>query len=978
MPAMALEGATAAPPPPPQSRISAEERRRDARGGGDGREERLLSVTDLCDDTLHRILSFSDLPSLVRFANGTSRRLRSRFGRRRARRAEGGGWEDELRHPDVWREAFVRHNLAPVEATGGARFFDCGALGAAARGDGNEADLSLMSLSLLEGADATFDIGREELFLGDGREARQLSIPLADYFDELRRRLSLWSRLRGGEKMRNGRGGGPSPRKGRKRQCFSLPSRCFRFVPLVPPDMMHFPPPAGVAGGSANNNEFSFTILDDDDEEGEDEFGHGAGLGDDVHQVGANAESDGGGGDAQSFAFDDPPPVEFSCDSFCLTSPSTGGEYVLLNPFTGSVEVYGSVLDNAAPGGDEDERLLLEMGWMDAAEGIVRKRRGGADADEEDGDEERSEVIAGEAIHARLLGQFGRSKMYDVPPRQVLFSVDDYFDLDVNEYFGEGTPFFSLGAFGNRRRRGNVTVDWVGVDSHIALAEGDHSVIAGNIVGAARILSMEPGDGAPGVEEEELECTEIFAWSNFEEESVRGVGKTSPPSYDAKFVCRAAGSFYFLDICANFRKLYAAFQSGKCPFRDSVGDGRRDDGGRFGNRNLMDIEEESVVNDDGEPIRMSREIYCLPLVRYGGSPSSPREASSYFPTYDSVIRAQYPVSSFSVDPTGRYLVVGSTSGTIEVWNTGMDARGGGGGCPVRLQFLSVHESFVKRHRSMTMIERHASASGGGDGDLDAKPAAIGAEPASETRDDLALLDNNGGGSAAEESAELPHKHPTSKISQIYLPRHLPAHRCGFVTKQRSIEHGTTLLLWQVAGGLPSSSSEDSLDFDGRRFQITAMINLPLSAQCHPEVHFDGRRLVVFGKDHIGLIFLVYHVLSTRFDQREFDEDEEGSSASRGSPKKARAAAGLGGVAGRSEESGGVVQLLAGERRVKFVNRIRHAGVGGLEYYDSMLLTANERFLVVNTKTGNLVGSDGARNATEGLIVIDLQEEHHSH
>lgn len=34
-------------------------------------------------------------------------------------------------------------------------------------------------------------------------------------------------------------------------------------------------------------------------------------------------------------------------------------------------------------------------------------------------------------------------------------------------------------------------------------------------------------------------------------------------------------------------------------------------------------------------------------------------------------------------------------------------------------------------------------------------------------------------------------------------------------------------------------------------------------------------------------------------------------------------------------------------------------------------TANERFLGVNIKPGNLVGSDGARNASEGFVVIDL-------
>jgi len=60
-----------------------------------------------------------------------------------------------------------------------------------------------------------------------------------------------------------------------------------------------------------------------------------------------------------------------------------------------------------------------------------------------------------------------------------------------------------------------------------------------------------------------------------------------------------------------------------------------------------------------------------------------------------------------------------------------------------------------------------------------------------------------------------------------------------------------------------------------------------------------------------------------------------------------------------------------ECRIKFANRIRHVGLGGLEYFDSLLMSCNERFIVVNTKTGNLIAQD--RNACEGLLVIDLLE-----
>jgi hypothetical protein len=145
-----------------------------------------------------------------------------------------------------------------------------------------------------------------------------------------------------------------------------------------------------------------------------------------------------------------------------------------------------------------------------------------------------------------------------------------------------------------------------------------------------------------------------------------------------------------------------------------------------------------------------------------------------------------------------------------------------------------------------------------------------------------------------------------------------------------------------------------------------MINLPLAVQCHPAIHYDGRRLIVFGMDHIGLIILVYHVLGTRYDQNEFNDTTTSSST-------CSASSGGGG----GEESGGVVQLTS-ERTVRFVNRIRHAGLGGLEYFDSMLMTVNERFVIVNTKTGNLIGSGvgAARNATDGLLVIDLLEQSH--
>ena len=885
-------------------------------------------ITSLCDDTLLRILSYADLRSLVYLTQCTSSSLRHRFNHSSSTTTattndglldtvEKNSWNN--RCPDIWQEVFVNHNFAPVDSNNAT----------------NNNNYNALCL-------------RQHEEGGDSRGIQPI-----DYYNAIRERLSLWSNLNGNSALQNRRrkraANAPGNKKSPTKQCFSLPNRFFHFVPILPPDMMQYPP--ALPADTNVNNDMSFSFVEDDEENIGTEMMHNSFeiLEDNninQHEPDGHHPIDNELDDTQGHhvhLLDDPPPVEFACDSFCLTSPSTGAEYVLLNPFSGSVEVYDNVLDNAI----SSDESLMELALLDASESITQKRscynteqqHGEREENDHYPDmDESSEVIAGEAIHHR----FQNHSMYDTPPKQVLFSVNDYFDLDLNEYFGEHTPFATIS---NRRgRTGNVTVDWVGVDSHIALQKNDYSSIAGNIIGAARILTMESLDRV----EEELECTEIFAWSNFERES----DAKPSSSYDIKYVCRAAGSFYFLDIDANYGKLYAAFQAGCCPFVDcdtNAANWRRDD--QLSNH--MQMEEESVVND---PIRLQKAIYCLPLLRYDETPCTPEAISSYFPAPDACILAQYPVSSFSLDPTGTILLVGTNCGTVEIWHTGVDPHMSST-APQRLQILSVHESFMKRHRSITMDGRHSSKN---EVDAIANDLFDNKPPnniefvnnATETQDDLALLEN------VED--EFPHKHPTSKVSQIYLSRHLPLHQVScFITKQRNPELGTTLLLWQTSSISSETTIQDSINM---QYHITAMINLPLSAQCHPEVHFDGRRVIVYGKDHIGQILLVYHVLSTRHDQDEFDEADVIKSPKKKSSSKTN----------NGEESGGVINI-SEERRIKFVNRIRHVGLGGIQYYDPMLLSANERFLMCNTKAGNLVGSDGTRNASEGLLVIDLQE-----
>jgi len=729
-----------------------------------------------------------------------------------------------------------------------------------------------------------------------------------DYYSALRRRLTLFSNLSGRTKRR----------KKQLKHSYNLPSRFFHFVPILPNDLMHYPH-TDVENNSAND--ISFHLVESRHHGGGDNAAY---EDDDSEHLIDLDDSDGDDMDNDldqtmySTNNFDPPPVEFSCDSYSLTSAGTGSELVFLNPFSGTVEVR-NVLDNAV-GNDES---ILEQAMLQASESILNQRQqhDSSTSLHNHDDDEGSEIIAGEAFH--------RSSMYDAPPKQVLYSVDDYFDLDLNEYFGEHTPFQ------NRKRSGNVTSDWVGVDSHSALS--DSKSLTGTLIGAARILTME----SEGRGEEEIACTEVFTWSNFDHETGEVVvGDSNSSSYCFKHVVKVAGSFYFLDVCANKHKVFAAFQAGSCPFEVITHDDGEARRRARSNRALAEINDnDSVVNEDGEPIRMSRTIFCLPLMKCDDTqPSTPESIRAQFPTPDSSIKAQYPVSSFSIDPTGNNLVVGTVNGAVEIWDTSRSTK------PRRIQLLSVRQSFLKRHRAMTFDERntskHAESSETAGKTSDNEPEDDATIRESNIHDDIALL------AIGEE--EFPHKHPTSKISQIYLPRHLTAQKCGFVTKQRNAEHGTTLLLWQTPNMFLEEAAKPT-----DRFKVTAMINIPLSAQCHPEVHYDGRRLLVFGKDHIGLIVLVYHVLGTRFDQDEFNDSDKTKHTTKG------------------EESGGVINLDE-ECRVKFVNRIRHAGLDGLEYFDSMLMTANERYIVLNTKAGHLIGCDG-RNASEGLLIIDLED-----
>eukprot|EP00985_Skeletonema_marinoi_P028636 scaffold25530_cov88-Skeletonema_marinoi.AAC.1 len=162
---------------------------------------------------------------------------------------------------------------------------------------------------------------------------------------------------------------------------YTLPSRFFHFVPILPNHLMHYPP-AGVENNS--DNDISFHLVDSqhhgdgDSDLEDDDFND---VNNDLDQI------------IYSSNFD-PPPVEFSCDSYSLTSAGTGSELVFLNPFSGTVEVR-NVLDNAVG----DDEAILEQAMMQASQSILNLRQQHDSSSLHHHDDENSEIIAGEAFH---------------------------------------------------------------------------------------------------------------------------------------------------------------------------------------------------------------------------------------------------------------------------------------------------------------------------------------------------------------------------------------------------------------------------------------------------------------------------------------------------------------------------------------------------------------------------------------------------
>mmetsp|Transcript_9260 Transcript_9260/g.17441 ORF Transcript_9260/g.17441 Transcript_9260/m.17441 type:complete len:876 (-) Transcript_9260:3776-6403(-) len=859
----------------------------------------------LCDEMFASIVSYLDFKSAVIFTTRTSHRLERRiFG---SRQKSPPRCFDEL-----WREIFNRHYFSPVEyLLLPDRDNTATAIAIATNGSCSTNTTSSNDTASRE-EETSHDHVSTKRFCG------------IDYLDHCYRRLALMDNLTHEQRCRYNVDMdmddtwkyGSSSYYGRRRRrrrtnesiissSLAVPGKCFHFLPIVP--------------------SYSPRVLVLDQR--------------------------------PDFRIDFP-SVDFPCSSYHLTSPGVEGEYIFLNPFDGEVAVFPDI----------------ETHHQEYAAMVARTELG---------------------------------EQHKMKKKETLFGVEDYFQLNLHEYFyrnndngiGTNTPFQGQALSVDEE----VVVDWMGVDVH-NIVDAKSGNITGNMICAAREISvdsrmmtnnvLEPWNGNNNEHGNNWmfrskSCTELIAWKKL----------TRHDKYsDARYTCRLDGSPYFMEVCPVKDRVYTCFSSSSSWYEHPSADDANESVQRHSEMNSHngeqqhhvhfndESEEENLMmdlHDDVTRLKRSRCIRLYPLLRHVQStnddklPSSKLSGRRFFPDVQQRFWCKYPVASLAIEPTGEHLIVGTENGTIEIWNVQKNE-------PFLVQRTdlssqlecvtnaSVEDSWMESMTVQVNSELYSESSSDTDGNerLERLQEVITHEIfeplqrrvsyASSALDHLnesIVRDENTSGDEIDDISQPMRSdasdeymiiqdssstrpvcqcNPRRVVNEIIISRHLSIRQAGFVTLQHHRDEGTTVALWL---------------FDKQRssFTVSSLVNLPLSTQRRPTVLYDGKKLVVFGQDHIGLIILIYRVISS----------PEDLACNVTSPV----------CKGKSDSSGGAVNLNAVESIV-YMNRIRHAALGGLEYYDNMLMTMNERYIMVNTKTGNLL--DGGNSETDGLLVIDLQ------
>lgn len=596
-------------------------------------------------------------------------------------------------------------------------------------------------------------------------------------------------------------------------QCFDLPDRCFSFVPITPDGLLA--------------------------------------------------------------DWDDPPPVDFGCDSFLLLSPACGGDMVSLDPFHGTLSVQESCLDNAVA----SDEGMMEQAMLEAANLIVNNSdRQNLFSDQDLTDED----IAG-AVFDQSVYRNHNISQYKKPPFQILFRLED--DVDLDACF----PRDEAGRNRIGRPPAEIDVGYHGIDSKCLIENGQ---VVGCMVAVGRMFTKESRGGLDGRQRCEQVCTELHMRTRRNSNPEMAERSPRNRTFGSHKICRFPCSFQTIDICSTHGRVFVSFEAS----RGSMTSRNPIDGVASGYRaSTIVVYQMQPRTSSADTAQQKKKAKSS-----GGTKYSEPEF---------LIHCQSEVSSLAVDPTGDTLLVGTASGSCEVW------------------------SISSGHTASPIAKRSAIIN------IRSSISRTGNNEENSSENDVVVQD-----SSDSEIVERRMRSillsilKTPKIVSFHHPNYLPFSACGFVTLQHSSTDGSSLLLWRKD---EASERDDS-------FSIVSVINLPLSGVTRaPRVFYDGRRILIYGQDHIGLIVLVYHVLASNEDIDLFQEKT-------------------------NEETSGGVYNLTQPPRCRFANRIRHAALGGLQYYDSIHMTANDRFIVLNTKSGNLL-SDSTSPYAEGLLVIDLQQ-----
>jgi hypothetical protein len=751
--------------------------------------------------------------------------------------------------------------------------------------------------------------------------------------------------------------GKAKPKKTIKKQnhCFNLPHRYFYFVPLIPSNWMDYE--------------------EDNDDEG-------------------NNSHNQGGRRIQDQQYLDPPPVLFECDCFCMTSSGTSSEMILQDPFDGSVRVYPSIItdlqqetpmfqsDSSSSSllwtAMEEEQDFVQAVWTTTT---MKLPMTGPAASV-------SRVVEWSTTTPIALDPSQTAP----PPPQCLCSAEDFMTLNLSDYF----PHIPT----TERRDDDDEFDLspVGVDAKTIFSHHHHEPVGTMIVVGKTLHNFASSSRRGGTEESV--CTEFVAWFRWNHNSNHSNGNNNANLFfGAKSICRFPWSFHHVDMDAQRARCVVSFYPGEGPFGNAS---TTQLGGALADPNANPVPANSFRSSMNSSGRSQLAIYPLIPIESEASDLSPPDVHSYFPNPTLTIHCSAPITTFALDSvTGTTLLVATSRGTMEVWKVEEQSS-------TRTKLWNIQQRLQQRieqnaklsapsaspHHNPNLNDDVVMTDGWNhtmEQNLSAPPSySTATTPQNTTSRSLALWQ------VVLDATRLVASHP---VESIFVARHLSIATCGFVTLQHGGD-GCNLCWWRneqqttttttTTASLGHSSSHSPDQKEEEDYQVAAWINLPLSPRRVPRVFFDGTRLIVLGQDHIGIIILIYHVLSTASSLEEvhlFQESASVDSSSSSSPSSPS-----GGPEGDDPHgddivvagSGGVYNLsidaTTGKRipRVRLANRIRHVALGGLSSMDSIHMTCNERFLIVNTKTGHLLpttagGSDGS-GAADGLLVIDLLDK----